>query len=563
MRNGVWFFRNESLYLPAEETERDMKISAYLTLVLLLVGCGRHDPIIHRLLESGDLSPRTRMQSLDSVYDISRLAPECYHNYFYLRAKACYDRGHVSPIDTLLEGDIAYFTRTGELDKAVYLNLCVGRAFRELGKHDRAFACFKEAENMAGGLPDPLPLFCVYYEWGSLAVAEGDNDEAAEQFEKMLSLARENEPLRGNLATGRYALQAAKALLCLGDYDRALYWYGKLTAYTMQIRDSLRASAIYYEMAYSFHKAGQEEKALVYADSTRVYAVSPAGFLHSALLKASVYYSLGQADSLEGQLEQAAGLLPRGGIHDREKYYYLLSQLYRLRGDYRNAYDNFVRYDAITDTTYVRPGARWGKQMHERYARKKAELQAERLRNRNHFYLAMGIVALLVAAAIICSLRRYLREKEEKRIAAEDLASRLNQLLLRSGERLQHSVSRNLESVRHIVRLRNLAQEKGLSLKDLQLVGNGEGQLSWEDLYTTLNMLHDGFKDKLVAAYPGLTDKEVCLCCLFRVGFNTIDVANIFGQSTHTIHKDRGRLRKQLDIPDNEDLALFLEKHIG
>ena len=96
-----------------------MKISAYLTLVLLLVGCGRHDPIIHRLLESGDLSPRTRMQSLDSVYDISRLAPECYHNYFYLRAKACYDRGHVSPIDTLLEGDIAYFTRTGELDKAV------------------------------------------------------------------------------------------------------------------------------------------------------------------------------------------------------------------------------------------------------------------------------------------------------------------------------------------------------------------------------------------------------------------------------------------------------------
>ena len=307
-----------------------MKISAYLTLVLLLVGCGRHDPIIHRLLESGDLSPRTRMQSLDSVYDISRLAPECYHNYFYLRAKACYDRGHVSPIDTLLEGDIAYFTRTGELDKAVYLNLCVGRAFRELGKHDRAFACFKEAENMAGGLPDPLPLFCVYYEWGSLAVAEGDNDEAAEQFEKMLSLARENEPLRGNLATGRYALQAAKALLCLGDYDRALYWYGKLTAYTTQMRDSLRASAIYYEMTYSFHKAGQEEKALVYADSARVYAASPAGFLHSALLKASVYYSLGQADSLEGQLEQAAGLLPRGGIHDREKYYYLLSQLSRL-----------------------------------------------------------------------------------------------------------------------------------------------------------------------------------------------------------------------------------------
>ena len=81
----------------------------------MLVGCGMHDPIVHRLLEQGEgMSPRARMHSLDSVEGIIKLSTECQCNYFYLRAKARYDLGRVHGTDTLLLAQADYFKRHGE-----------------------------------------------------------------------------------------------------------------------------------------------------------------------------------------------------------------------------------------------------------------------------------------------------------------------------------------------------------------------------------------------------------------------------------------------------------------
>ena len=314
-------------------------------IALLLAGCGMHDPIIHRLLEQGDgIPPRARMHSLDSVDDLEWLSMECQCNYFYLRVKARYDLGQVHAADTLLIAQAAYFERRGEPAKAAYLSLAAGRAFRETGLNEEAFRCISEAESLVCDLPDKFPLFCVYYEWGSLAAHEGDTGEANEQFGKMVALARAYPELQDHLETGRYALKAAKALLFLGDYDRAVYWYGKITARMVQMEDSARASAVFSEMAYSLDKTGRTVEALAYADSAQVYAPDSLSILRSTLLKASFYYRLEDAAALAVQLEQASSLFPAGGIRDREHYYYLLSQLCRLRGDYRAAYDNFMRY---------------------------------------------------------------------------------------------------------------------------------------------------------------------------------------------------------------------------
>ena len=537
---------------------------AILWIPVMLVGCGMHDPIVHRLLEQGEgMSPRARMHSLDSVEGIIKLSTECQCNYFYLRAKARYDLGRVHGTDTLLLAQADYFKRHGESEKAAYLFLASGRAFREAGLNEEAFRCIAEAESLVGDSADKFPLFCVYYERGSLAAHEGDKDEANEQFGKMVALARAYPELQGHLGTGHYALKAAKALLFLGDYDRAVYWYGKITARMVQMEDSARTSAVFCEMAYSLHKMGRVAEALAYADSAQAHALDNHSILRSTLLKASFYCQVEDTLALSVQLEQAAAFLPAGGIRDRERYYYLLSQLCRLRGDYRAAYDNFMRYDAITDTTYARPGMYWGKQMAERYARKKAEWIAERLQLRNRFYLAGAIALLFAALGIIYVLRRYLRQKEEKRIQAEDLAVRLNQLLVLADEKLQRSASRNLDVVHHLVRIRESVLHSGSSLKAFQLIGDGKGQLDWHSLYDTVNILFDNFKDKFVAAYPDLKEEDVRLCCLFRAGFDISDVANIFSLSVHSIYKARTQLRKQLHMPEGGDLLAFLKSRIG
>jgi len=73
--------------------------------------------------------------------------------------------------------------------------------------------------------------------------------------------------------------------------------------------------------------------------------------------------------------------------------------------------------------------------------------------------------------------------------------------------------------------------------------------------------VHAGFYEKLLTAYPDLTQNELKLCALLRLNMTTKDISEITGQQLTTIDKARYRLRRKLVLSGPEtNLVTFLSK---
>ena len=70
--------------------------------------------------------------------------------------------------------------------------------------------------------------------------------------------------------------------------------------------------------------------------------------------------------------------------------------------------------------------------------------------------------------------------------------------------------------------------------------------------------IYQGFNERLLNNFPGLTPNEVRLCDLIKMNFTTKDISNLTLRSVKSIEIARYRLRKKLGVGKFVDLATFL-----
>jgi DNA-binding CsgD family transcriptional regulator len=67
------------------------------------------------------------------------------------------------------------------------------------------------------------------------------------------------------------------------------------------------------------------------------------------------------------------------------------------------------------------------------------------------------------------------------------------------------------------------------------------------------------FVDKIKVQLPKLTPSEMRLVMLIKIGFDTLEIANVIGISTDSVYTSRYRLRKKLELMDEADLEQFIQ----
>lgn len=80
-------------------------------------------------------------------------------------------------------------------------------------------------------------------------------------------------------------------------------------------------------------------------------------------------------------------------------------------------------------------------------------------------------------------------------------------------------------------------------------------QLKWDKFYEEIDLYKHDFHKKLTDTYPQLIEKEVQLCCLLMIGFNTHEIAAIWSQSIYSVHKYKTSIRKKTGLPEGADIA--------
>lgn len=69
----------------------------------------------------------------------------------------------------------------------------------------------------------------------------------------------------------------------------------------------------------------------------------------------------------------------------------------------------------------------------------------------------------------------------------------------------------------------------------------------WDELYAMVDALHNNFTVRLSESHPGLTDKDLKLCCLIKLGYKTLDLECILNLEEDSLYKGKKRLRNRLD----------------
>jgi DNA-binding CsgD family transcriptional regulator len=67
------------------------------------------------------------------------------------------------------------------------------------------------------------------------------------------------------------------------------------------------------------------------------------------------------------------------------------------------------------------------------------------------------------------------------------------------------------------------------------------------------------FVDKIKVQLPKLTPSEMRLVMLIKIGFDTLEIANVIGISTDSVYTSRYRLRKKLELMEDADLEQFIQ----
>jgi DNA-binding CsgD family transcriptional regulator len=86
----------------------------------------------------------------------------------------------------------------------------------------------------------------------------------------------------------------------------------------------------------------------------------------------------------------------------------------------------------------------------------------------------------------------------------------------------------------------------------------GEGD-HWADFITNFNLLHSHVIDKITRKHPDLTINEIKLVCFVLSGMSNKEIGGLFGVEAETIKKGRYRLKKKLQLKEEESLKFYLD----
>lgn len=326
----------------------------------------------------------------------------------------------------------------------------------------------------------------------------------------------------------------------LGDTDSAIHYLKKVIAMEEKIKLTALENANYY-LSMVYIDRNEPSKALPFA--IRSYELSIA----SNIAVKAAYSSQ------------------------------LLSRIHEMGGNYREALNYQNHADSILNYSF-----------HETYSRRITELkvqfeaeQKQREIDQLHYeselaekerIIYLFLFLLLVVMFVLLSTyfrKEYRKQKLEIRSQRIEKAEVQKELECKKSEFASHSLSliqkdellKDIKESIEAVRRKNLINpdaNEELRLLISKLDFNLNIEKNWEDFKIHFEQIHGDFAMTLSRRYPQLSNNELRLCSLIKIGLSVKEMATLLNISAQGVKTARYRLRKKFELKKEEKLLSFL-----
>jgi len=424
-----------------------------------------------------------------------------------------------------------------------YLNM--GMVYADINEYNHALELYDQAIVLFTKLNKRNRIAAAFNEIGSTMMKEGNIEEAKEYLNNSLQMCMEE---KYTLCIAESHHKLGTLFLLSKEYEQADYHIRKAISYSKMINDKhgVIGNLINYGKLLRLKKQFED------SETHLKLALSLSDEKQLNKFKLSAYWELKLLKQEQGLLEDALGYF--------DTYVHLKDSIY-----------NNLQIKKITALEFRNELNEKNKEL--------SHLNKQKEKNQLILWLfiAGGSIIILLTLALIRIL--YIRNKKQQEfLAAKDIligAELENQRLKQNDlERQLHFKNKELTSYAlNYLQKNEIIRELKERINDGRHSTNSNKVISdiekiikqyqnmdkdWDDFRTYFEQVHVNFLNNLKAKFPDLSSNDMKVAALARLNLNIKETSGILGVSPESAKTARYRLRKKLQIPQEEDLLNYL-----
>ena len=437
----------------------------------------------------------------------------------------------------------------------------------------QAFQIYKHLKNKARQVATLTAIGYAYY-------LNGDFTNADKVYQQALQIIPANDAgfihAELILSLGNNAQSQKKYTLAKKYYDQAYQLFEG-------IENILGQCKIQLNIGLMLREEKKYGEALQYLEKAKRKIVSnPSSYLHEYLDYAAVDIYIQQKNFKEAEKRLMKSDKRAQTATLKMDYFRLRYMLDSAQANYRQAMQWYIKYRQLDDSLKNRKKELLMDILKIQYVTRRNDqipVTSSASQQPTSFWQGKGLflsIALLVLLGTLVFLYYLYRKKNlayqkllqvadeakstvlenqaidptlEKSIAEKDHELTVQAMhLLRKNQALEH-ILKNLKQWTK----NSKAQDKG-DIQDLikYLKKQVDSEDDWKQFHHSFEIAHPGFYNRLQTKHPTLTEYDLKLGALIRLGLDTSELAIFLNITMDSVRKARFRLRKKLDLQDEQ-----------
>jgi tetratricopeptide (TPR) repeat protein len=351
----------------------------------------------------------------------------------------------------------------------------------------------------------------------------------------------------------------------LKQYDSAAIWYHRSHDAAAAVKDSFYMALANGNLGVTYDSQKRYDEALPLVETdyiTSMRAGETGSAINAALTLAGIYIKKGQLAFAKKYMDLSRQFVfTNRDLSQLKSWYENLYLLARANGDLKNTglYADSLLYYKDSVTT-----------LNDKKTYNQAVLQIETEKHLNEIYmleskrreqvlLRNSLLAGLILLAIIGLLwvnRQLLKRNKEKELAQQQL--HFAEIELTSYTQQLKDKTELLEQLHGEINEENTSQERTENMNKL-LDATILTEEDWKKFQQLFEKVYPGFFLNLKERITDLSATDTRLIALTKLKLPLKDMAPMLGVSYDAVKKAKQRLRKKINLPDEEDLEDLVE----
>lgn len=454
----------------------------------------------------------------------------------------------------------------------------LGYAYTRKGDFDKAIKSLDEAREILQETNDETGLQNLYVYMGVYYSRVGDKDKALPEYLKALDLAKARKDTSWMITC---LLNVISQYAIRGEVDQAYAYYHEREALIERI-EFPEDRKVELNIGVLLVQSEKYNEALEVLEICRAYYAKEGNTYRVALVDHWMALAHRGLDRYDLAAEKSKASFAGAKENDNKKLAELsaftLFQTYHWRGQDSEAIEWLQTSNEIKDSIYSEDKRREMMALETKYETFRKEQEIEMLKAKNELEKAkrgrmlIGLISSILIGGMLV-YQQISRRRKEKEIQEQKL---LNAALEKAQlqERLEHKEKELTIQLLHVAQKNSFLSAVTDSLEKIKKLIDNEPTLlinkviktisndiasneTWDQFLTSFKEIHQNFVDLMVNQY-NLSAGELRLASMIKMNMSSKEIGSLLNISDAGVKKARYRLRKKLDLEQDENMQEYL-----